>query len=406
MSFGQWLLVSFISRNAGVGALGAFSFSLSTINTLIALLGLGFRWRIITEPDHGPKLTVLVMARAVLLGVVCPIVLVGLSLVFSDPTLLALAFPILAAKIAEALADICYGKAQRDNRYLRYGLSVFLRVGLGGAAFNLVFMETGSVPLAVLGIATVWFVVLVGFDLPRARDTCTTSGPTGVALLGAAVRFIGPAIRRGWPLSLSSGVGALALGIPNYVLMYFWGTEEVGYYVAFLSFVVILNLGAITFGQVALPGLTRIYRDGQPHTFLMALAVPVVLLTLGVGAVSFGFSLYGEPIVELLFGAQIATRAPLLATFVLFCAPGVLSQFMHYVLTSTASYHLVLAPSLASLAAALVVSLLLVPQGGLEGAMHTQFAMGTTHLVASLAMLAHLLGRRARHGAQSDSDAV
>lgn len=402
MSLSQWLLISFISRNVGVGALGTFSFSLSTVTPMIAILGLGFRWLIVTEPDYSAKLIILVTTRAILLGVICPIVLVALSIAMDNVTILAMTLAILVAKIAEALADICYGKAHRDDRFALHGLSVILRVVLGGAGFYWLFTATASVPIALLGIALAWFAVLFAFDLPRARDLSATLDPRGLRLLEEASRFIGPAILRGWPLSVSSGVGAVALGMSNYTLMYFWGAELVGHYAAFFSFVIILNLGAIAFGQVALPVLTRLYRGGQVRAFFMALAVPLAVLLLGVCAISFGFSLYAEPILTVLFGPQIAAHAALLAPFILFCAPVVLSQFMQYVLTSTTSYHYLLAASLVSLATALVASLLLVPRGGLQGAMHVLFAMGAAHVAVSLGMLTFLLGHQSRRPKKSD----
>lgn len=402
MSLSQWLLMSFISRNAGVATLGAFTFSLSAIMPLIALLGMGFRWLIITEPDYGARLKVLVSARAILLLTICPVVLIVLGTSLADPGIMIMAFPILAAKIAEALSDICYGKAQRDNRFGLHGLSVFLRVGLAAALFYWAFIATGSVPVGLLAIAAAWFVVLFGFDLPSARAPSLR----GIALFGEAVRFIGPAIRKGWPLSVSSGVGAVALGMSNYTLMYYWGAEDVGYYAAFFSFVVILNLGAIAFGQAALPVLTRQYRAGQARAFLLTLAIPLVGLSLGVCAVSVGFRYFAEPIVALLFGAQVAERASILPAFILFCTPVVLSQFMQYVLTSTASYHYLLGASLLSLVTTIAASLLLVPTGGITGAMHVLFAMGATHVVVSLSILTVLLRRQVAQVGASGPDAI
>lgn len=391
MAFSQWLLMSFISRNAGVMVLGSFSFSLTLVTPMIAILGLGFRWLIITEVDYSNNLTVVLVTRAILLATICPLMMIGLSFLFPDSNVLIMALPILATKIAEALSDVCYGKAHGDNRFAVHGMSVFIRVIIGGVFFYLAFAQSGSVPIALMAIAIAWFAIFIAFDLRKARESTTVRHPN---LLKKAVRFIGPAVRRGWPLSFASGVGATAIGTSNYALMYYWGAEEVGFYAAFFSFVAILNLGAIAVGQAALPVLTRLFRDRRIRTFVLVLTGPMIAITLIVFAISLIFQVVAEPVVTFLFGPDVAVRASSVAAFMQFAMPVILSQYLSYVMTATTSYRYLIVAPLLSLAAAVLTALIIVPTGGLAGAQLVLFTMGATHLGTSFVILAFLVRRQ------------
>lgn len=308
---------------------------------------------------------------------------------------LAVVVAIAVAKLVSGLSEICYGAAQWSERMRQIGLSLAVRGLLSVAAMTALVWATRSAAVGAAGVAVAWAMVLVLYDLPRAKEalhlTRGTANPLGSWPLGTNTgrqrlrRLFLTAI----PLGITAPLMSLQVNVPRYAVEGFLGTEELGIFAALGYVLVVGNTTVMALGHPVLPRLARYVATGHVAEFrrlLAKLAAFGAALGLGGALLAWGF---GVVVLDMLYGAEYAGHNDVLVWLFVGAAPAFAGSFLYQGVMAVREIKT--QPFLYGLNVVVVsaASLLLVPRAGLVGA---AWAYGAAMLLQFFGVL--LLVRR------------
>jgi O-antigen/teichoic acid export membrane protein len=279
--------------------------------------------------------------------------------------IIALVVAIAVSKAVEALSDAFYGLLQRHEAMDRIAKSLLLRGPLSLLAVALVVWSWHSVVGGAIALAVVWAAVLVGFDLPN-----------GAAILDDR-RLITPRfdahifvrlVRIAAPLGLVMMFASLITNIPRYFLEHHRGTHDLGIFVG-LAYVVTAGTTVVgALGQSTAPRLANLSAAGDREGF-SRLVQKLLLVGIALGAAGFLVALIGgAPLLRLLYTPEYAEYSRAFLVIMFAAAIGYVSSLLGFVITAARIFVQQLPLSIVATGATAVLSALLVPWKGVDGA--------------------------------------
>lgn len=383
----QWGILIALAKLGTTALVGQFALGLAVTGPVILLANLHLRGAQATDVQGTYAFsdylglrclsTMLALAAIVLLGlgyrreVFWVILAVGIS------------------KAVDSLADVIFGLFQQHERMDRSSGSMMLRGPLSLAAFVAALATTGSLVASVLAMAAMSVLVLLAWDLPHAARI-VRAGPYSAG--GVRPRWRPRAFLRlaatCLPLGLVSVLISLNANIPRYFLDYQWGERELGLFAALSYLIAIGTQVSLAMGQTATPRLARHFALGDRRAFFRLL-VRLVAMALGLGAIGVVAAVvWGEWILRTAFTAEYAAYQR--ALVVLMCA-GTLAyagNLLGCAGTATRRFGQLILPHALLTALVALVSALLVPRYGIDGAAWTAAFAGLGTCVAPAIILA------------------
>jgi O-antigen/teichoic acid export membrane protein len=264
----QWGILTALAKLGSPAMVGQFALGLAVTAPVIIFSNLQLRGIQATDAKReylfGDYLALRLLTTVLALGIL--FFLVGLSKY--DQATVYVILGVAVAKAVESLSDIYYGLMQQHERMDCIALSLILRGGLSLVAMVAGVYYTGALLWGVVGMGVSWAVVLLFIDLPNAARINRYSANTAHLGTTAATRTLLPRwhLQTHWRLvNLALPLGGVMLllslntNIPRYLIEYYLGDEQLGFFSAIAYLIVAGNTVVGALGQSASPRLARYF---------------------------------------------------------------------------------------------------------------------------------------------------
>jgi O-antigen/teichoic acid export membrane protein len=346
-------------------ALGRYSLGLAVATPVIVLANLHLRpiWVVDVRerPEHERASWADYLGLRLLMQ---PIALAVVALVCAIRgwpfTTVAVVLLVALIRAAGSISDILYAPAQRAERMDPIGISRVL-AGIAWLGLLTLGLALGSELLALGLVALASFALTLTWDLHHARSH-ESMRP----------RFERPALQRliwfALPMGLAAGLLGITGNLPAYVLELDHGLAEVGFFAgAVLSILQASGVVNVALGNATIPRLAKL-AAADPRAFWRLLAKLLVLVAVLNALGLLLILVLGDLYLRLAFTPEYAVYLPELvlagiATIILGLA-NMLSQ----TLTALGRFRAQLLLNILALLGSLALSLALIPNQGITGA--------------------------------------
>ena len=297
-------------------------------------------------------------------------------------------FLIALSKGIESISDIVFGLLQKHERMDRIALSQILKGPLSLVFLAIILWLTGSLISAIIGLIVTWLCLLVLYDFTNARSFSRVIPQIDRRRLWELVKL-------SFPLGIVMMLVSLNPNIPRYFIEGYLGAEQLGYFAAITYIMVAGNTVVNALGQSASPRLAKLYANQQMDKYkkllLRLVAVGLCLGIIGIITVIF----VGEHILCILYSKEYADYNHIFIIVMVSAAISFVSSFLGYSMTAARVFKI--QPVLNGIVtlASFVLSFLLIPLWGLEGAGYTLIAVSVIQLLGN-AIINLYITRKAR----------
>jgi O-antigen/teichoic acid export membrane protein len=388
-TFARWGMLLVLAKLGDATAVGVYALALAVCQPINFLTSLHLRPALVTDARNeytysqylglriaGAALTVLIAAAVAFLA--------------GYPPETRLAVIIIGVGTAIfAVREIFQGISQKHERMDVSGRSQIILSFVALGVFAAVFALTHSVVWAALGLVLARVSVMFGYDIPKARavvDRFALPGESRSFRPDWSLTMLGRLCLRVWPLGLAMTIGSFTNNVQHYFLQGYHGTSLVGYYGALVSVMQAAIILMNTLGIAASPRLANIYVSDRRRFYRLFVRLQGIAVGLGLAGILLT-ALVGDFVLCILFKPDYAvyTREFIwlaVATTFMFSA-SVLSTALTAARAFTAQLCVwgVVAP------ATVVLSWILVPAYGVQGAAWGRTASTAILLVASAVAL-------------------
>lgn len=355
----QWATLVVISRMGGAENLGQYAVALAMCGPVMMLARLNMRTVQATDANNEYNFGDYALARAILtfggFGVIA-----GYS-IFNYSSLSAM-FVILGValfKSIESLGDIVQGFLQKHGRIVEIACITTARSATLIFGIIIGIHALDSFCAGVLLVALAWGAIFALYEWGKV-------GRPNFKWQSTGWRRSGDLIRKCFPTGLVMMLGSITINVPVYVIEYFRGVAEVGYYSAAAYFMVLGGLVSAALAQSAMAQLSmefsnnkKIYRSTLKTLLIVACALGGVAILLT--------SLIGRDILELFYGADYAAHESVLFWIMVATALSFPASLLGLSLTISRSFNKELLLHIITLAIVILLAELFVPSHGLVG---------------------------------------
>jgi O-antigen/teichoic acid export membrane protein len=359
----QWGMLVVLAKLLNPTEVGRFALGLAVAAPVVLFANLGLRSLQATDAKRqyafadylGLRLLTTVFALLAIVGIM---LLAGYR---SETALVIIAVGL--AKCFEAVSDIFYGLLQQRERMDRIARSIIARGLLSLMLLFVVVYLTGSVLWGVMGMATAWALVLVGYDLR-----------SGLLVLGEMPRprWEPRTLRRLALLSLPLGVSVVLISlnanIPRYLVEHYLSERELGIFAAMAYPVAAGSTVVGALGQSASPRLAKYYSGGDFRAFRTLL-----LKLAGIGAVLglmglLAAAVAGKEILAFIYTPEYARHPGVFLLLMVGAGITYVASFLGFGMIAARYLRAQVPLLVVTVGVTLVVGVLLIPVIGLLGA--------------------------------------
>lgn len=360
----QWGMLSVLAKAGNVSIVGQFALGLAISAPVFMFTNLGLRAVQVTDGRRDYcfadcfTLRILTTVLALLVVVV---------LVFAsgyDNVTRGIILLVALAKFVECLSDVIGGLLQLHERLDQAAVSLMIRGVLSASVFAETFLLTHSLIASIAAMCLAWLAVLLGYDLPRAKDALAP----GERYIHMDWRVERKLVGLSWPLGFGTMLLSLNGNIPRYLLAHYGGTAQLGIFASMGYLLVALSTVVNALGQSATVRLSSMFaaRDLDGFKRLMrkliatGVAATVVVLPLA--------SLVGRATLTFLYRPEYGEH---MGAFLIIVAAGGVStvaSFLGYGITAVRCFHAHVPLTAACTLTTALAAWILVPRHGLVGA--------------------------------------
>lgn len=367
----QWLLLVAIAHIADKEIVGQYALLLA-ITAPVYMTG-GLNLRVVRATDVHRRWVARQYSKVrQRLNLVCiaVAVAVGAALGLRNEDLAALAV-LAVAKAVEASCLVTYGTYQLRERLDLVARSLILRAILGCGLFTAFLLWSGELWAACVGILAGWVLTRLVHDGPMARRLEHTD-PSAAAQDGALGSSSGTGtkrslVRRALPLGLDAGIASLATNAPRFAVEFLLGTTALGGFAPLAYGAQAVSMITGSLGNAILAPLAKYVtqRDARGFARLLGRLLLFAGSVSGVGTLL--AILFGDPVVNLLFGESFVNQ-PVLITLMVSVGAVTVERSLNRGLQATHRFGLVLVSNSVVLATTVIALFILVPRFDLVGA--------------------------------------
>lgn len=358
-----------LAHRLSAGAVGDYVLAVSIWGPVVMAAAMGLRAVLASDAEGEHPFGRYLRVRGSALGLAFASTMAVGAGWFGNEALLILGL-VGVAKVAESVSDLCYGLQQRHAAERIAGVSLLVRSVLSlGLALGLL-SSTGQLAPTCAGMAAANLVVMVGWDLPRARRLADASGGKAPSHGRPVLRLV----KVGAPLGLTAVLLSLTTNVPRYFVEAELGREALGVF-GVLGYGVAagaLAMNALCHATTRDLGVAWARRELDRFRSVLR---GFVALTLGWAALTVGLAVVlGRIVLELVFGPSYAAASDVFIWLMVAGGFAYLGFAFQYTLTavrSTASQ--VLGVTL-EISVSIVACAWLIPVHGLMGAAYAMLA--------------------------------
>lgn len=376
----QWVILVLITRLSGLEVGGWYALSLGIAVPLYLVAYLGTRLIVSLDVNRALALHPLYSIRFYMLCL--PVLGAALLVVLTGEVWAVMLLLVFVVRTIDGIGDFLYGVAQRGRAVYRQGVSMTLKSVSGLSAFLIGFGIGGYVG-GLMCMAGANLAVVVFYDWYGSPDR--------VALLPVSLSskltadFISH-VKVSMPILIGSVLAAIGANLPRYVLAWKGDAAMVAVFVAITSFVLALNVFATALGQTLLTRYARAVQDASSDIWRwMALSSGLVLcgVFVAVGLAHF----YGELILSVTFGQEIAVYSDIFAISILCAGVCVVAQTVSYANLATRRFWWIVVINLISVSVGLIAALAMIGRFGVLGGAMTMGVVGLVQFTGFLLSL-------------------
>jgi O-antigen/teichoic acid export membrane protein len=301
----QWALIVALAKLGDSEMVGRFTLALALTAPVFMLTNLNLATIQATDArgEHS-------FGEYLGLRLVCSLMAVGVVILFLlwggySETVWPVVLLVAQAKAIESVSDVVHGLMQQHERLDWVAMALVYKGGASVIAMVTTLWLTRDLLCGVMSLTGVWLIVLLTYDLRRARRLACLRPSFGCATL----RHLA------WvalPLGIVAGLGSLNLDLPRIFVEKHFGPKELGVLGAIGSLAASGRLVSLALSRSAAPRLAQLLAIGRQGAF-RALLSKLVLLGAVVGLVGvLAAAFWGRTILSVIYTPEYAARSDLL----------------------------------------------------------------------------------------------
>jgi O-antigen/teichoic acid export membrane protein len=378
----QWGMLVALTRFTNVPDVGRFALAFAVTAPVFLFTGLRLRTTLVTDTHHKYRYADFAFAR---LGsnaaafLLLALYIIGTSASASTTELILL---VGLAKAFEAGSDLIYAEWQQRGLLNRVALSMALR-GVASLAIFVAVVSTGyGARGGCRALASVWGVAFL-CDLRYSKffARATWSGIHWRNLR------CGRLIRNTVPLGLGAMLASLQSNVPRFFVERYLGVAHLALFAAAAWPALAGNLVVNAVAESACARLAHSHAS-PGHSGFASLLTRLSLAGLALGlAGALVAALAGYRLLGLFYPAEYTGAVRVLTILMVAAALANVASFLHYGMVSAGRFTSQMAVMIATSAATLLSSVILIPRFGLEGAAFAVIVAMLVQIAGSVAAL-------------------
>jgi len=395
----QWGMLVILAKLGSPVMVGQFALGLAVTAPIIMFANLQLRAVQATDAKHeylfGDYLGLRLIAIALALVV---IMAVSFFSGYREDTMLVI-LVIGVAKAFESTSDIFFGLLQQHERMDRIAKSMMLKGFLSLLALGIGVYLTRSTLWGVIGLAVIWALILIYYDLKSGALILRLSQITNPS---ANIKIDDSTLSPRWdkaklrklallalPLGFVMLLISLNVNIPRYFIEHYLGERQLGIFAA-ISYLMVAGTTIVSaLGQSASPRLAKYYASGN-HTAFRDLLVKLVAIAMLLGLAGLLVVIFaGRELLTLLYRPEYAKHVDIFLWAMVAAGISYITSFLGYGMTA-ARYFKVQMPLFTVVILVLIIACFwLIPAYGLLGAAMALTIAAIAQMLGSLVILAY-----------------
>lgn len=387
----QWGMIVLLTKLTTPDTVGAFALGLAIATPIMAFATL--KTRLVQATDarqtyqFGDYLALRLLTTAVaLIGAAVVAIVAGYA-----PVVRGVIVAVGASKAVESIGDVIYGRFQQQERMDYMAQSRLLKGPLALLGLWLGLAFTGQLIWGVLGMALLWLLVVIVYDLPCAARLAAADPAQASIKPRWQPRVLAGLAWLALPLGVVVTLESLITSIPRYFIEQQMGVYLLGIFAAMAYLKRAGSTLIIALGLSACPRLAQQYAAGaiRPFRRLLARLVGIGAL-LGGGGVLVAW-LLGQPLLTLLYQPEYAQHQDVFVWLMAAAGVDYVATFLDYGMTAARRFRPQMALYFVLVGTAVLTCVWLVPIAGLRGAAIAVFITTLVRAIGSLLIVLHAL---------------
>jgi O-antigen/teichoic acid export membrane protein len=395
----QWGMLVVLAKLGSPEMVGQFTLGLAVTAPIILFANLQLRQIQTTDVDRkyqfGDYLGLRLICTGLALLAIC---IIALTAGYRWETSLAI-LVIGVAKALESISDVFHGLFQYHERMDRIALSLMIKGPLSLLLLGIGIWLTGNVLGGTIGLAVIWAVVLIFYDIPNGAAILTASTSTEQVTSGQnrllQPRFNATALRSLVGLSLPLGfvmmLISLNVNIPRYFIEHHLGERELGIFSALSYLMVAGTIVVSALGQSASPRLAQYYAAGKSKDFQNLLVKTVLVGALLGGLSILVAAIAGRQILTLLYRPEYAERGYLFLLLMVAAGVSYVASFLGYAMTAAQYFRVQMPLFTVATGISALACVWLIPSQGLVGAAIAAIVSAIVQAIFSLGVIIYAI---------------
>jgi O-antigen/teichoic acid export membrane protein len=404
----QWAMLVVLAKFGSPEMVGRFALGLAITAPILMLTNLHLRSVQATDSRHTYLFGHYVALRLITTMVALVIVLIVLTVSAYQRDTVLIILMLGVAKAIEAVSDVFYGLLQQHERMDRIAKSMILKGILSLAALAAGLYFSSSLLGAVIGLASIWVLVLCCYDIPNGAVLLRVAAETAEQsqhMRRRAIHLLRPIwnaqrLRQltwlAFPLGIVMMLNSLNINIPRYVIQRYLGEYELGIFAA-MAYVMVAGTTVIdAIGQSSSPRLSKHYADGDIAAFRRLLFKLIGISAL-MGIVGVVVALLaGKEILKLLYQPEYASYSEVFVWLIVGTSIGYVSSLLGYSITAARFFKIQIPLNLAFIGILVIASFWLIPIHSLLGAAWATCIAFAIQIPLKLLVIVYALHERAQ----------
>lgn len=395
----QWGMLVVLAKLGSPEMVGQFTLGLSVTAPIILFANLQLRQIQTTDVEGKYQFSDYFGLRLICAGLsLLTVCLITFTAGYRWETSLVI-LAIGVAKVLESISDVFHGLFQYHERMDRIAISLMIKGPLSLLTLGIGIWLTGNVVGGTVGLAIIWALVLVFYDVPNGLSILKAVSLDEIPMPSQR-QWLQPRldlfklrslVRLALPLGLVMMLISLNVNIPRYFIENYLGSRELGIFSALSYLMVAGNIVVSALGQSASPRLAKYYGAGKAREFADLVIKTVLIGILLGGAFILMAAIASQQVLTLLYQPEYAERGYLFLLLMVAAGISYVSSFLGYAMTAAQYFRVQLPLCITATGISALGCFWLIPTQGLIGAAIALIVSAIAQTIFSLGIIIHAI---------------
>lgn len=384
LAFSQWLQIIIITNFLGLSDVGVFTLIIAILGPMVLMSRYSFFSLIPTENYHQLSLNKYKSAR-IIFNILYLTIIIFLLIVLQIDWYSKICLILYAIfKFYENQEEFIYieNVVRKNLKFLAY--SKIIKSILSIVLFYFCIFFSNSLIIGIIGLIISQIAIYYVWD-----KRFSTLARSTYRLKMIDFKII---LKLGMSLTIVSIFTSLVTNIPRYTIEFYYDSSTLGIYATLLYFVLLANNVTITLNTTFIVDFTESLEKGKKYFVKKFVRIMLIYTLLGLIAFLI-FSIYGSEILSSVYGLNYDNYEDEILLLSIYLMLTILSKYMEMILNVLNAYLDQAKIHFFSLILTLLLSLMLIPEHGLAGAL---FVNVTTFILVIVVQISLIIGRLRR----------